>query len=110
MPVRRKDRLAIEILKRFRPLAAAQQHELVAGIMLDKRPRQLDRHRQHPHPLGPPTGGQIDGEPAHHMNVEERKSQVRAPCLTGVTWDSAFESPSLLSEGPLPPGGGPSPL
>ena len=73
----RQHSLAVELPKGRRSIAAAQEDEPVAGAAFNQGSRELDRHRQHPHALGPPAGRDVDREPAHHMNVEGK--DPRAP-------------------------------
>src|SRR5207245_11508012 len=93
-------RSAVGVLQTFRPLAAAQEHELVTGPVGDEGPGQLHRHSQHPHPLGPPAGGDVDGESAHTENVREGKLAARKrPAGRNMVFGADFG----VAESALPP-------
>src|SRR5207248_8308954 len=53
-------RLALEASERFRPVAAAEEDELVGPARRHQRSRELDRDREHADPLRSPARGDVD--------------------------------------------------
>src|SRR5262249_12257453 len=86
--VGQEHRLAVEIAERVRSLPAADQYEPIFATVGDQRPRQLDRHREHADTLRAPTGGHIDRESGHEMNLSDRRTRLREAPMAGVKWDS----------------------